>query len=85
LAILVVRYSAALDLSFINLQLAGSYTARALAGLLARIGIPRKISRKSLKQLYKKYFNQELKKPEVAEELMNEYSCKLKHLGPLDV
>jgi hypothetical protein len=59
-----------------NLQLAGSYTARALAGLLARIGIPRKINQKSLKQLYKKYFNKELKKPEVAEELMNKYNCK---------
>ncbi|KAH8765217.1 hypothetical protein F5882DRAFT_14929 [Hyaloscypha sp. PMI_1271] len=53
----------------------GSYTARALAGLLARIGIPRNVNQKSLKKLYKMYFKQELKQPGVAERVMNEYNC----------
>jgi len=53
----------------------GSYTARALAGLLARIGIPRTVNQKSLKKLYKMYFKQELKQPGIAEQVMNEYNC----------
>jgi hypothetical protein len=55
----------------------GSYTARALAGLLARIGIPRNVNQKSLKKLYKMYLREELKQPGVAEQVMAEYNCKL--------
>ena len=53
----------------------GSYTARALAGLLALIGIPRNFGQSSLKKLYKMYFRQELKQPGVAEQVMTEYNC----------